>query len=369
MPRALLAIALCCMLGGAAGREAAAEDAAPAREAYILGPEDILTIFVADHPELGIDAITVSRSGSITHPVWGEVYVEGISPRQLKDALEERLSADFVKDARVSVTVLQANQLLVWLLSPAGTTSTYRLGVSGRLSELLVQAGVTPEDCRRSMAVVMRRERRRVPSNDGNGAEFRLVETCLRTTIDLHDLMVAGRKEVDIPLRRNDWVQLVHRNPVRNESYVFVIGDQNIRTDAYRYTPGMTLADVFRLGRKKPKQPPYSIYFLTRRVRPGEVVSFGEWPAGEKQAAVFGDVVRSGPVELLPELTLGEAIAAAGLAPEAGSLAQFVLARRQGAKTTAQRFYMMTPSARDGYGLAEPLREGDVVFVIGCREE
>jgi protein involved in polysaccharide export with SLBB domain len=335
-----------------------------AAEEYHPGPDDVLMIHVADHPELSAEQAVVSRSGTITHPVWGEIRTDGMSMDEFEEAIRQRLAAEFVKDARVTVTVKQANALLVYLLGENGVTSAYRLSINGKLSELLVRAAITPEACKRTMAVVRRRE----PAEDAD-ATAPALEAPLKAMIDLYDLIICGRKEVDVPLRRNDWVRLVHRDPRRNESYVFVIGNENIRTQAHGFSAGATLGDLIPTGELYDEpllEPSRSL----RRVAPGEVVVLGDWPAGDGEVAVFGAVRNAGVQILFPNATLGEAVAKASPGKDAGSLARIVLARRhptgpQGEmKISKQIFHKMNTSPQDGYGIRQPLKAGDVVFVV-----
>ncbi|NQT18976.1 MAG: polysaccharide biosynthesis/export family protein [Planctomycetes bacterium] len=345
-----------------------------AGEDYRPGPDDVLMIHVADHPELSAGEAVVSRSGTITHAVWGEIRVEGMSLSNFEVALTKRLADEFIKDARVNVSVRQANTLLVYLLAQNGITSAYRLSINGRLSELLVRAALTPESCKRTMAVILRREppqKSDATTPDENASP---PEMPVKTMIDLYELMIMGRKEVDVPLRRNDWVRLVNRDPRRNQSYVFVIGNEKIPTQAHEFSVGATLADLIPPGSPQDVpllEPPRG----RRRVSPGEFVVLGDWPAGDEEIAVFGAVEKAGVQMLSANMTLGEAVANAGAAHDAGSLARIVLARRRSlvardaTKIRKMVFYKTNTSPNDGYGIKQPLIAGDVVFVISDKDE
>jgi len=357
---------------------------------YFPGPDDVLTIHVADHQELSVEQAVVSRAGTITHPVWGEVRAEGMSLAELEDALRRRLAGDFIKDPRVTVTVLQANTLLVYLLGEYGVTNAYKLGINGRLSELIVRSASTPELCKRMMAVILRRETRqttietpadRISEAETGGAQSeaqpaaadpphratRAVEVMASTTVDLYDLMVLGRKEIDVPLRRNDWVRLVRRDPERNESYVFLVGNEGIRTGAYRFAPGMTAADVIGAAGKQGEPKAAADDGQDEEVVPGQFLVLGNWPASADQVAAFGEVNKPGVQELSPGVMLGDALVKAGLSHNAGSLARIVLARRRKKGVKARLYYMMNTSPEDHYGLKERLQGGDIVFVISDR--
>jgi len=352
-----------------------------AENEYLTGPDDVLMINVADHPELSSEQAVVSRDGTITHRIWGQVKADGLTVGELENAVRQRLSADYVKDPHVSITVLEANTLLVYLLGENGVTNAYRLGLNGRLSELIVRAGITPELCKRTMAVILRREARpaltevQAQHSEGQDVQAQLteapgggIELPAGTTVDLYELMILGRKEVDVPLRRNDWVRLVPRDPRRNESYVFVIGNKSVPTRAHRFSEGVTVADLIR---EASTEDPGVILPSDRqqKIRPGQFIMLGDWPAAPGQVAVFGAVLNPGARPLSTHATLGRAVAEAGLAPDAGSLSRIVLARRNANGITTWPFYMMNSSPGNGYGIKAPLQGGDVVFVIGDTQD
>ncbi len=89
--------------------------AAPlAYEDYIIGPGDILTVTVWDHPELTIPAgefrapdlagSLVDAHGSIFYPYVGEIKVAGLSVAQVRSLLAERLSKN-IQNPQVDLRV------------------------------------------------------------------------------------------------------------------------------------------------------------------------------------------------------------------------------------------------------------------------
>jgi len=334
---------------------------------YTIGPDDVLAVFVADHPELSIEKTAVSRSGSLTHPVWGEVQVQGLSKSQVEAAIREHLAADFLTDPRVAVTILQSSQLLVWMLSPTAGTNAYHLNVNGTLSELLITAGAPTPVCNSMFARITRREK--LTAADGNTGTSPPLERLVQTTVDLHDLMVLGRDGLDVPLRRNDRVQLVYRDPrIRS----------TVRCSADSSAVGANL--VFALRNSVEAQTCSYNTTDTPALTPAHVcISLGPdemtIPAGlpaiaDNCVTVCGAVLHQGAVELATGMTLGGAVAQAGLAPSAGSLSRIVHVTRgdRSGRTNPPKaavWYMRSAAADDAYGLHEPLRMGDIIFVIG----
>ena len=311
-----------------------------------IGPDDLLAVFVAEHPELSIEKAAVSRSGSLTHPVWGEVHVEGLSKSQVEAAIRDHLAADFLDDPHVTVTVLQSSQLIVWLLSPTAGTNAYRLQVNGRLSELLITAGAPTPICNSTLARITRSEK--IAGDPDDPSHPQASERLVQTTVDLHDLMVLGKDGLDVPLRRNDRVQLVYRDPKIRRTVVFVVVDSEAQTCSLKTAdapPPPRLQRILPLG-------------------PDELAIAGDLPpVAGNCATVRGAVLHEGDVELAPGATLGHVVARAGLSPLAGSLSRIVLINRTG-PPKASVWYMRSSDTDDGYGLHEPVRAGDVILVI-----
>jgi len=320
---------------------------------YTIGPDDVLAVFVADHPELSIEKASVSRSGFLAHPVWGEVQVQGLLKSQAEAAIRDHLAADFLADPRVTLTILQPSQVLVWLLLPNQATNGYRLAVNGKLSELLIIAGVPLHICNSMVARITRREQAPAEPDipGGEPAPSRNApprQRLIQTTVDLHDLMVLGLDSIDVPLRRNDRVHLVYRDP-RIRGTVRLTSESEVENCSYNAadTPALTPAHAcIPLG-------------LDELILPG-----GLPPVVGNCVTVCGAVLHAGAVRLPPDATLGGVVAQAGLSPSAGSLSRIVHITRS-SPLKAAVWYMRSASADDGYGLHERLRTGDIIFVIG----
>jgi polysaccharide export outer membrane protein len=72
---------------------------------YRLGPGDNLRVIVFGEDQLSGE-FAVDGSGSISMPLIGAMKAQGRTPRQLEQDIAQRLSEGYVKDARVSVQVL-----------------------------------------------------------------------------------------------------------------------------------------------------------------------------------------------------------------------------------------------------------------------
>src|SRR5664280_3679112 len=74
---------------------------------YIIGPEDVLDIFVWKEESL-TKTVPVRIDGKISLPLLDDVQASGRTPLQLKEEITKRLSG-FVDNPTVTVTVKEAN--------------------------------------------------------------------------------------------------------------------------------------------------------------------------------------------------------------------------------------------------------------------
>jgi len=70
---------------------------------YQIGIPDSINVSVPDHPDLS-GSFEVRPDGNVSYPLLGDVYVEGLTPMQLSEALAKQLEV-YVKKVDVLVTV------------------------------------------------------------------------------------------------------------------------------------------------------------------------------------------------------------------------------------------------------------------------
>lgn len=107
---------------------------------YRLGPKDVVEIRVAEIPELGVDR-RVQDNGSIDLPLLGQVPIAGLTAMEIRDRLTALLTAKYVNQAYVTVTIKEfANRPIVIL---GAVAKPGNLNVSGRwtLQQALLQSG------------------------------------------------------------------------------------------------------------------------------------------------------------------------------------------------------------------------------------
>lgn len=78
---------------------------------YIIGPGDVLDIFVWQNPDLSQKEVPVRPDGKISTPLISNILAAGKTPTQLADAMDKVLS-EYIRSPRVTVIVRQALSVL-----------------------------------------------------------------------------------------------------------------------------------------------------------------------------------------------------------------------------------------------------------------
>ena len=79
---------------------------APALTAYVLGPDDQITIQVSDAPEISGKPQRLDPNGDLRLPIVGRVHASGLTLDQLEAELVARLK-EFMQEPDVAVTVTE----------------------------------------------------------------------------------------------------------------------------------------------------------------------------------------------------------------------------------------------------------------------
>jgi polysaccharide export outer membrane protein len=74
---------------------------------YVIGPEDVLSIFVFHEQEL-TRVESVRPDGKITMPLIGDLQAEGLTPDRLKTQMRDALSS-YIKNPDVTITITAVN--------------------------------------------------------------------------------------------------------------------------------------------------------------------------------------------------------------------------------------------------------------------
>lgn len=75
---------------------------------YRIGIGDKISIRVFQVPDLSFDNLVIDRSGDVQMPLIGAIRGAGRTPAEMSAEVAERLSAQYLRDPQVTVTVIEA---------------------------------------------------------------------------------------------------------------------------------------------------------------------------------------------------------------------------------------------------------------------
>ncbi len=162
-----------------------------------VGPRDVLEIKVLEDASIS-GRVTVGDDGGIPLDVVGKVQVAGLTSTQIEAKLKALLEADILTKATVSVQVVEFASKPISVVG--AVVRPGRIGATGNttLIQAITQAG--------GLAA-------------GHGRELYVLRTgrnglSEQVAIDIDQLMVQGRPELNIPLAPNDLVNVPLDTPI-----------------------------------------------------------------------------------------------------------------------------------------------------------
>jgi polysaccharide export outer membrane protein len=140
----------------------AAQDSAPTpsrlrgatSESYVVGPEDLIEVFVWKEPELST-TVTIRPDGMITLPLAGDLEASGNTPAQLGDLIADRLK-QYMDRPLVTVVVKQINSSKISVLGEVRRPGRYLMLQSTSLLDAIAMGGGFTEFAARDEVVVLR---------------------------------------------------------------------------------------------------------------------------------------------------------------------------------------------------------------------
>lgn len=214
---------------------------------YIIGPGDILSVVVWDHPELvlptqtyaigsgvtelaigdtasGIPGYTVSSTGYIQFPYAGLLKVAGLTELQARNLLVNS-SGKYIQDPQITVRVLGYRSKRVYVDGEVTTPGTVAINdIPMTLLEAINRAGgILPTGDRSAVYVI--REGRRI-------------------RVNLPALIERGQDLNQVLLKSGDIVRVTPRD----DSKVFVMGEVTVPTAAVMRDGRMSLTEALGLA-------------------------------------------------------------------------------------------------------------------------
>ncbi|HEX7153870.1 MAG TPA: polysaccharide biosynthesis/export family protein [Thermoanaerobaculia bacterium] len=162
-----------------------------------VGPRDVLEIRVIEDTSMN-GRVTVSSEGQIILNVVGKLDVGGLTPPQIEARLKQVLEEKFLSKATVSVQVTEYGNKPISVIGAVQTPG--RLPTTGTITlvQAVTQAGGLTEQAGGELYVLR---------SANNGLTEQL-------PINVHELMVSGNPDLNIPLAPGDVVNVPVDTPI-----------------------------------------------------------------------------------------------------------------------------------------------------------
>ncbi len=171
--------------------------------AYRIGPNDTLSIEVLEDEGLNVQR-RVSGAGRVSLPLVGELEADGRTAEEVRAQIEAILEKDFLRQASVSVTVVEARSQPISITGAVRSPGTVYLSGRWTLSQAIAAAGGIDE-ANRGIAEIRRQAR--------NGLADRL-------EVDLYGLLGGGDRSLDVPIFARDTIHV----PIARDITVYFLG-------------------------------------------------------------------------------------------------------------------------------------------------
>jgi len=195
----IVCLAFCCFLfqGFLPGQETVGWE-------YKIGAGDLLEINVFGVEELN-QKVRVEGNGTITMAGLGEVMVEGLTRSELEKELVKLLEEKWLREARVSVFILEYYSRKVYLNGALRNVGPHDLIGNKTLLQIISEAGGLTEEAGRNVFVIRRQE-------DGTNST---------QEIPIEDLFRQGNSSLNIQILPSDIINV----PVEKMVKIFVFGE------------------------------------------------------------------------------------------------------------------------------------------------
>ena len=156
---------------------------------YTLGPEDVIAIDVARHPEFS-GVYTVSLDGDIQYSFVGDINVSGLTKGQLEEKIKAAISA-YLVSPEVHITIAEFKSKAFYVLGEVAGPGKYMMrSETIMVSEAVLMAGLP------TAAAAMHKARIITPGVNGSTTR----------EVDLYSLLYAGNLNEDVVLNSGDYL-------------------------------------------------------------------------------------------------------------------------------------------------------------------
>jgi protein involved in polysaccharide export with SLBB domain len=283
----------------------------PAPAGYVLGPDDELIISVYGYSEKKYN-LTINESGEIYIPNVGPVYLNGLSIEEASQQIKTKLASTIYRaintgKTKVAVTLGKIRSIRVTVIGQAKKPGTYTVSSLTTLYNILYLCGG--------------------PTSMGSYRDIEVIRgNQLKRRADLYDFLVDGNQKDNIILQEGDVIRIPYYKKrvtlsgnVKREGKFELLENQTFN-DLLRYSGGFTdnaykgAVTVIRITDSVKKIIDLSSDDFKDFVISGSDQYIVRKLQDEFANRVFisGSVLRPGPYQLTPGLTIASLIQKAG---------------------------------------------------------
>ena len=125
---------------------------------YRLGPADEIAIRVTGQPDYTLERVKVSPTGSVYHPLLGDVEVVGMTIPQLIERMTKELS-EYLINPKVSAALIEANSAKIGVLGDVLHPGILVMSKPMSVLEAIIASGGVAETGNQSGVIVLRQSR------------------------------------------------------------------------------------------------------------------------------------------------------------------------------------------------------------------
>jgi polysaccharide export outer membrane protein len=201
----------------------------PAEEdhAYRVGPGDVLEVEVYDDPDLS-GLFTIQYGGEISFPLLGDVAVDGLTLREVRERLTALLAKDYLVDPQVAVRIKEHRSQWVTLTGEVARPGKYFLQGSKTLLELLTEAGGFTTHASGEVIVSRPPGASLIPEDDGGPDET------IKVFLTPEQPPSQQKEALALPLRNGDIV-------TATATQFFYVSGEVKNPGSFALTPGLTV--------------------------------------------------------------------------------------------------------------------------------
>ena len=137
-------------------RPARRRPAVPPPPGYVIGPDDVLQVLYWREKDMSAE-VMVRPDGMISLPLLNDVKAAGLTPEQLRDAVNEA-AKKFFEDPNVTIVIKTINSRKVFITGSVAKPGPYPLSAPTTVLQLISMAGGLTEFAKQKDIAVMRTE-------------------------------------------------------------------------------------------------------------------------------------------------------------------------------------------------------------------